>query len=815
MAKFLVFACLATLGTSDLRMASQPKTEWTTQQRNRDVPFESKTALYMEPSAFNYKGLEEQRDGGGYDNFLRSNIDNEQDRRNFNTEDGKDHLPFRSYETAATDVESGTTVKHKMQVSFPAGDHIKVEVGKPFVVPLRWNNPHSSELEVNIWIMNKGNPPYVIPIRKPACSGEGYQDNVFTFKVPSNFNTVASCRKVGECVLQIYSHSVESRMYASGTPIIVEGGTGAWNTTGIKEAVQDTAFNLTMLRRLCLPSSSPEVDHTTAVIYKARLSSDVYNHAYQNSDFSPYAGQQANLISQNMQASCILKMTVGNFGELGKTYMAKEANEAREYAKKLDEKARNLIQVYETATNAVINAIQKEVSNNDTLPFVTPPAGATECLQWRDIYDQVPGGRVRGIDRNGGYCAKNLTCLCHQDCYLGYGKDDKEGDDAYCAVLEPDPVEVQQKDANGKLMFDSNGGKVMGPSGKMKIKPGSQVNRVARSAQKTETCFRCAEVGSISTYRENTNTYIPSFEIQGQANVDNALQYIAPIYLKSGFLTHPATGAITQKGDSAAILQIYMAVLTEMWDEFKSVSDGSYMQKHYKAKYDKLPEPKAESLKKYMFHYRGPVLKQTKATLSDANGGVDQKFKKLDATGKQDNGYYSAKKAWSLQAASTAVPARAGPISNQTVPLSTNMAGTATVAAVASGGFRVTFPPPEAITTSCSFVAKSAVTEPTISALGVDMDGLNADADCDDDLVIAAAEAAHDAACVAAQLANISYVCPPYPPTVCIIKGQGGKLPGQMFTNNQELTTGMTNSASAALPSAVVMIFASLPFFFF
>ena len=39
----------------------------------------------MEPSTFKYKGLEHQK-RRNYDNFLRSNIDNEQDNRNFNSE---------------------------------------------------------------------------------------------------------------------------------------------------------------------------------------------------------------------------------------------------------------------------------------------------------------------------------------------------------------------------------------------------------------------------------------------------------------------------------------------------------------------------------------------------------------------------------------------------------------------------------------------------------------------------------------------------------------------------------------------------------
>ena len=62
--------------SADLRMASQPKAGFNVRQRN-PVQFVSKTALYMEPSDFAYNGLKQQRQNA-YDNFLRSNIDNEQ-----------------------------------------------------------------------------------------------------------------------------------------------------------------------------------------------------------------------------------------------------------------------------------------------------------------------------------------------------------------------------------------------------------------------------------------------------------------------------------------------------------------------------------------------------------------------------------------------------------------------------------------------------------------------------------------------------------------------------------------------------------------
>jgi len=102
----LLILCLVDLAAADLRMASQPRrgfqlvnqgtTKWNIQNEGEDMHYR-----YMEPSTFGYKGLRHQKKRN-YDNFLRSNIDNEQDNRNFNDEDGKDHLPFRTDEVAGS-----------------------------------------------------------------------------------------------------------------------------------------------------------------------------------------------------------------------------------------------------------------------------------------------------------------------------------------------------------------------------------------------------------------------------------------------------------------------------------------------------------------------------------------------------------------------------------------------------------------------------------------------------------------------------------------------------------------------------------------
>ena len=134
---------------------------------------------------------------------------------------------------------------------------------------------------------------YVVPIRKPSCSGEGHQDNVFTFTVPTDFNNLGSrvpgftgCKTPGDCVLQVYAHSVESRMYASGTPLVVAGTVPAATAAvpNVAAAVTEVGLSIEQLpRRTCLPSNDPSVNIATSVPRVARLVSDQFNHAYQNS----------------------------------------------------------------------------------------------------------------------------------------------------------------------------------------------------------------------------------------------------------------------------------------------------------------------------------------------------------------------------------------------------------------------------------------------------------------------------------------------------------------------------------------------------
>jgi len=187
-------------------------------------------AKYMVPSTFGYKGLENQK-RRNYDQFLRSNIDNEHDNRNFVLEDGHDALPFRTMNSEVYNQEAGgaeyATEVYDLRATMKPGESM--------LVPLRWNNPHAAELEVNIWIF-QADKPVVVPVKRPTCSGEGYQDNIFKFTIPSDFDKLGSkipsfkgCNADTKppCTLQIYSHSVESRTYSIGFPIVVTGHDGS------------------------------------------------------------------------------------------------------------------------------------------------------------------------------------------------------------------------------------------------------------------------------------------------------------------------------------------------------------------------------------------------------------------------------------------------------------------------------------------------------------------------------------------------------------------------------------------------------------
>jgi hypothetical protein len=361
-------ATLGNLANADLRFASRAKESYKLRNEGNNIQFANTNDVfykYMEPSTFEYQGLagNNGQKRKNYDQFLRSNIDNEQDNRNFNDDDGEDHLPFRTKSTAVLTQES--------QVDLT----LTMAPGDEKMIPLRWNNPHASELEVNVWIFPQNIPPVVVPVKKPTCSGEGYQNNVIKFKLPGDFNTLGGkilgftgCKAdtLPMCTVQVYAHSVESRTYSYGFPIIISGqvtGT-ATDSLQIKQPAKDPRMNLNALQELCLPSGDPSQHIASAVPQWANLFSDVYNHAYQNSDFSPYSGQQHDQISRNLQASAVNKMVTGNRGELGKNALPQATKNKINQLSKAENK---VYKKYESLANNIINRLGRQMKETGTI----------------------------------------------------------------------------------------------------------------------------------------------------------------------------------------------------------------------------------------------------------------------------------------------------------------------------------------------------------------------------------------------------------------------------------------------------------------
>jgi hypothetical protein len=219
--------------------------------------------VFREPDTFGYQGIINQKKTN-YDQFLRSNIDNEANKRNAAKEAPLDMLPCRQ------DAK---------------GPRMQFTRGASNEMPLRWNNPHDSDCEVNIWVdgMTK-----VAPIKRPFNCGGGYQDQKFTFTIPSDF---PGCENESDnCVLQIYGHSVEPRTYAMCIDFTLAKGNGnATPTLGPKD-VQKTQFQ-------------------PAIHYH-----DSFDTSHVDSAYSGYRGQQGEFIRDELKAAIQLQSYVGNGG---------------------------------------------------------------------------------------------------------------------------------------------------------------------------------------------------------------------------------------------------------------------------------------------------------------------------------------------------------------------------------------------------------------------------------------------------------------------------------------------------------------------
>jgi len=331
-----------------------------------------------------------------YDNFLRSNIDNEQDNRDFTNDPGRDHLPFRTNESEIYSFFNTDKFDHrKMAKVGPIDLRMTIKPGNSVMIPIRWNNPHAAELEVNIWVFPPKSHPVVVPIRKPTCSAEGHQDNIFSFTIPKDFVELGakvpgfngcSVDTKPMCVLQVYANSVESRQYAYGFPLIVPGHKPLTTTSTklIQPIAKDPVLDLNVLRDLCMSSADPSANIATAVPRWARLVSDLYTHAYLNSDYSPYSGQQHEGISKNMQASAINKMWSGNRGELGASILP---SETKTRIAQLDSLEGRTYKRYESMANRLIRKLERagQLTTFGTVTAMGTTQRLAKCFRCQEV----------------------------------------------------------------------------------------------------------------------------------------------------------------------------------------------------------------------------------------------------------------------------------------------------------------------------------------------------------------------------------------------------------------------------------------------
>jgi hypothetical protein len=227
--------------------------------QQKDAP---KGINYREPDTFGLQALRTQKVADN-DQFLRSNIDNQANKRNAALEKPLDMLPCRQDQK---------------------GQLMTFRRGVPIELPLRWNNPHDSDCEINIWVDGMRR---VSPIKRPFNCGGGYQDQRFNFIIPNDF---PGCETPSEnCFVQLYGHSVEPRTYAICIDFVLERGTNT-NTTFGPLDLETTQFQ-------------PAIHYW-----------DSFDTAHVDSAYSGYRGQQGEFIRDELKAAIQLQSYLGNGG---------------------------------------------------------------------------------------------------------------------------------------------------------------------------------------------------------------------------------------------------------------------------------------------------------------------------------------------------------------------------------------------------------------------------------------------------------------------------------------------------------------------
>lgn len=276
--------------------------------------FDAGHLRYRYPSIFGYRGIYLQTIKNN-DQYLRSNCDNQANKRNPRTEPAVDMLPCRQPDRFSQ-------------------KPMKYHRGETVMFPVEWNNPHNSDCEFNFWNEDMSR---VAPIAPPRPCGGGYKKGLYPFRIPKD---VAGCEDEDNfCTLQFYGHSVETRTYAICVNFYLAKSPAP---------IQVAEGNATSL------------GFPRAVWRQPKLYWDSYDTSHYDSDYSGYRGQQEDLIRDEVKAAIQLRSYIHNGGLVKNP--SQEAKRMREIRKSFKDKVEQAIK------DAEAIAIEKNQAEQAKMP---------------------------------------------------------------------------------------------------------------------------------------------------------------------------------------------------------------------------------------------------------------------------------------------------------------------------------------------------------------------------------------------------------------------------------------------------------------
>ena len=298
-------ATISTIVRADIRTCTAPGSDSPPDDKTFKACDESSQIFgFDRPNTFGYLGIEEQRIDK-YDQYIRSNIDNQQNKRDEEREAAHDMLPCRQ--------------------PFQQMEIVGIARGQEADFPIRWNNPHESSCEINLWT---GDMTQNCAIRKPFNCGGGFKNQLFKFTVPAD--TPGCDTPEDECFLQLYGHSVETRTYAICTRFFFNGGAATESKTPQESENSERKRSLRSLQTAGTVPFDYTQNNPTLDTYESAQGStgseascvmkdsinywDSFDSSHKDKDFSVYRGQQPKDVLPHVKAACDLRSYIGDGG---------------------------------------------------------------------------------------------------------------------------------------------------------------------------------------------------------------------------------------------------------------------------------------------------------------------------------------------------------------------------------------------------------------------------------------------------------------------------------------------------------------------